>query len=441
VIVGDGPQDLREGRGQDPPADTDVLIIGGGVVGLCAGYFLQKAGRHVTIVDRAEIGRGGTAGNAGHIVPSHVTPLAAPGVMSQALRWMLASPSTSPFGVQLRLSRDLIDWLWHFAYACTPSALSRGVPALRALCEPTPALFAEILATEEIVCSHEQVGLLNVYKTRNGFEAAIKEAELLRERGVPATILERVALHDVEPSLRPDVIGGLHLQDDGHLDPARFLDGLTDCVRRRGADLCAMTEVVGYASSNGRLHEVKTTRGDVRVSQVVLAAGAWSGQCARGIGFDLCLQAGKGYSVTFDRPSGGAPRVPMILGEPKVAVTSFGQLLRGTGRLEITRPNLEIRERWLRRIESAMRDYLTIDGALHIVGRWAGLRPTTPDGLPMIGRPAAVRNVTVATGHAMLGLTLGPITGKIVAQLVVGQSPAVTVGAFNPERFRSHIRL
>lgn len=441
MTVGGGPQDQSEARDYAPPADTDVLVIGGGVVGLCVCYFLQKAGRHVTIVDKAEIGRGSTAGNAGHIVPSHVTPLAAPGVMSQALRWMLASPSTSPFGVQVRLSRELIDWLWHFALACTPSALSLGVPALRALCEPTPALFAEILETEGIECSHEQTGLLNVYKSRAGLEAAIEEAELLRRRGVSATILERAELHDLEPSLRPDVIGALYLQDDGHLDPARFLDGLTDCVRRRGADLCAMTEVVGYASSHGCLHEVKTTRGDVRASQVVLAAGAWSGQCARGIGFNLRLQAGKGYSVTFHHPGDGAPRVPMILGEPKVAVTSFGRQLRGTGRLEITQPNLEIRERWMRRIESAMRDYLTLDGDLQIVGRWAGLRPTTPDGLPVIGRPAAMRNVTVATGHAMLGLTLGPITGKIVAQLVAGQSPPVTVEALSPDRFRPHLRL
>ena len=132
--------------------------------------------------------------------------------------------------------------------------------------------------------------------------------------------------------------------------------------------------------------------------------------------------------------------MPMILGEPKVAVTSFGSLLRGTGRLEITTPNLKIRERWLQRIEAAMRDYLNLEGDLHFVGRWAGLRPTTPDGLPMIGRLASIQNLTVATGHAMLGLTLGPVTGKVVAQLVSGKTPDVDVRALSPARFRQHAR-
>ena len=425
---------------QTLPGQGDVLVIGGGVVGLCATYFLQQAGRHVTVVDKAEIGRGSAAGNAGHIVPSHVTPLAAPGVISQALRWMLASPSTSPFSVQPRPSAELVAWLWRFRAACAPSAMNRGIPVLRALCEPTPALFAEILEAEQIECFHEQTGLLNVYKTKAGLAAAVKEAELLRERGVPVAVLDRTALHTLEPALRPDVIGAIHLQGDGHLDPALFLDGLAESIRRRGATLCAMTEVVGYATSNERIQEVKTTRGDMRVSDVVLAAGAWSGQCARAMGFKLCLQAGKGYSVTFRRPD-GAPRMPMILGEPKVAVTSFGSLLRGTGRLEITTPNLKIRERWLQRIEAAMRDYLNLEGDLHFVGRWAGLRPTTPDGLPMIGRLASIQNLTVATGHAMLGLTLGPVTGKAVAQLVSGKTPDVDLRALSPARFRSHARL
>lgn len=422
------------------PGQADVLVIGGGVVGLCATYFLQQAGRHVTVVDKAEIGRGSTAGNAGHIVPSHVTPLAAPGVISQALRWMLTSPSTSPFSVQPRLSAELVAWLWRFRGACTPSAMNRGIPVLRALMEPTPTMFTEILEAEQIECFHEQTGLLMVYKTKGGFADAVKEAELLRERGVPVAVLDRTALHTVEPALRPDVIGAIHLQGDGHLDPALFLGGLAESIRRRGATLCDMTEVLGCATSNERIQEVKTTRGDMRVSDVVLAAGAWSGQCARAMGVKLCLQAGKGYSVTFRRPD-GAPRMPMILGEPKVAVTSFGSLLRGTGRLEITTPNLKIRERWLQRIEAAMRDYLNLEGDLHVVERWAGLRPTTPDGLPMIGRLASIQNLTVATGHAMLGLTLGPVTGKVVAQLVSGMTSDVDVRALSPARFRQHAWL
>lgn len=417
------------------PDEADVLVIGGGAIGLCTAYFVQATGRHVTVVDRSELGRGSTGGNAGHIVPSHVTPLAAPGVISQALKWMLANPTGSPFGVTPRLSPDLLLWLWRFRAAATAGTMEKNIPVLRGLCSSTPALFADIIQEEHIECFHEQRGLLNVYKTRDGFAQAVKEAHLLRNRGVNVEVLDQDAVRTCEPALCAAVLGAVHFRDDSHLDPARFLDGLTEALKKRGVALFNMTDVIGFeGASDGTIRKVKTTRGDMRVNDVVVAAGAWSGQCVRPLGIKLCLQSGKGFSVTFRRPD-RAPQVPMILGEPKVAVTAFGPRLRGTARLEVTSPNLVIRERWLRRIESAMRDYLDIEGTLPVVERWAGLRPLTPDGIPLIGRADSVSNLIIATGHAMLGLTLGPVTGKIVAQLLSGEVATADLDALRPLRF------
>lgn len=412
---------------------TDVLVIGGGVVGLCSAYYLQKRGYGVTVLEQCHVGAGASPGNAGHIVPSHVVPLAAPGVVKQSLRWML-NPSTSPFAVKLRLDPAFLSWLWQFGAACNEQRMRRAIPMLHHLGYTSARLFTELLAAEELSCGYEQRGLLNVYKTQQALEAAAQEAEFLRSHGVGVAVLDRTALHRLEPSLREDVIGAVHFLDDAHLHPALFLGQMKDLLQKRGAVIAEGTKVTGFNTGAHRIEAVQTETGTFTAKHVVLAAGVWSPLVSRGLNLKLPVQPGKGYSMTMPRPQ-GSPQVPMILGERKVAVTSMGEWLRFTGRLELTPIDETVDARQIEAIRGAARDYLRLDSDLTPTETWSGMRPTTPDGVPIISKTGRFENLVIATGHAMLGLSLGPVTGHLVAQLVSGEQPDFDTTLLQASRF------
>jgi D-amino-acid dehydrogenase len=239
-------------------------------------------------------------------------------------------------------------------------------------------------------------------------------------------------VHDREPSALPDVIGGVHFTSDASLDPARFLRGLADCARRLGADLREHTPVTGYEVVGDRIMRVLTTAEDFEPAQVVLAAGAWSPQAARGLGLSLPVQPARGYSLTARAPS-AMPRQALLLGERRVAVTPMGERLRVTGRLELSALDTTPSPRHIAGIERAVREYITLDEPLTVLETWAGLRPTTPDGVPIIGFSPRHANLIIATGHAMLGLSLGPGTGQLVAELANGREPAIDLDRLNAD--------
>lgn len=409
---------------------TDLLIIGGGPIGLHCAYFLLKSGRAVTLLDQAQAGTGSGAGNAGHIVPSHIVPLAAPGVISTALQWML-DPPRSPFGLKIGLHPAYLSWLIRFAAACTEANVTRAIPPLKALGLLSARLFAEIIASEGFDCSYRQNGLLFLYKTQSAFEAGKQEAELLHRHGLPAEVLEKAAVHAREPAALESVLGGVDFTGDASLDPAEYLRLLKERVLQMGADVREHTPVTGFETQNGKITRVITPAGAFQPSQVVLAAGAWSPRLARGLGLNLPIQPARGYSLTA-RAVKNPPRGALLLGERKVAVTPFEGKLRITGRLEIgemsTRPN----PLWIRRVESAAREYIQLDEPLEIEETWAGLRPTTPDGLPVIGFSPRHENLILATGHAMLGLSLAPGTGQVVVGLANGAEAEFDLRPFGP---------
>lgn len=416
-----------------PTRRTDVLVIGGGVIGLCSAYYLLKRGYAVTLVEQSHIGAGASPGNAGHIVPSHVVPLAAPGVVGQALKWML-KPATSPFGLKLRLSPDYLAWLWRFAASCTEEQMRRSMPILRDLGYASAGLYAQLIADEGLACNYDQKGLLNVYRTQHAFEEGAKEAELLKAHGVRTIILDRAAVRQLEPAVRDEIVGGIHWQDDGHLHPALFLRQMSDLVAERGAVVDVGTKVTGFQTNGNRIVAVTTDRGNYEASQVVLAAGVWSSAVARSLRLKLPIQPARGYSLTLPRPA-GCPEVPMILAERKVAVTPMGEWLRLTGRLELGDSEQIVDPRQIEGIQAAARAYLLLNDDLTPTETWAGLRPTTPDGVPIIGRSKRIENLILAVGHAMLGLSLGPVTGSLVSQLAHGDTPDIDMVPLQAERF------
>ncbi len=413
---------------------TEVLVIGGGGVGICSAYYLSEKGLQVTVVDKGEICSGSSYGNAGLIVPSHCLPLAAPGVITKALKWM--SDPESPFYIRPRLDLDLLSWLWKFRSACTQRHIRNAMPVIRDLSLASCRLFEDLAAIEGLEFGYQKKGMLQIFLTEQGLEGGVKEARLMQEIGLEASILNPSEIRDLEPNVEIRARGGIFYPQNAHIIPDRFVRELARHIEQKGVEIRPSTEVLGLEISGRNITTVKTTRGDFTARQVVLAGGSWSSGLARELHLNLPIQPAKGYSVTVKRPS-PCPAVPLSLAESKVAVTPMGDTLRFAGTLELAGLDLSINRRRVQAILKAVPQYLPeLDPeTLDLIEIWRGLRPCTPDGLPFLGRSPTYENLVVAAGHAMIGISLSPITGKLVSQLVAGEEPSLDLTLLGVERF------
>ena len=413
---------------------TDVLIIGGGAVGVCAAYYLREAGCDVTLVDRREIGSGASHGNMGLVVPSHSVPLAAPGVVSQGLKWMFKPDS--PFYIKPRLDPSLVRWLWAFWKASSEGRMRRAIPLIRDMSLQSLTLFDELNGLDGVDFDYHQRGVLAVYQTREGLEEGEEERHLLSAYGLEIDALSPDGLSEALPGLELNALGGLHFRQDAHLTPGKFVRSLAAFLERRGVDVRSAAGVTGFTRENGRITVTHTARGDIAADEVVLAAGSWSAALGKLTGLALPIQPAKGYSVTLRRPSGW-PEMPFMLSESRVAVTPMGDTLRIGGTLELAGMDLTINRRRVDAILNAVSSYLpAFDiGSHEILETWCGLRPCTPDGLPFLDRVPDVPNLIVAAGHAMIGVSLGPVTGKLVRQIVAGERTGSDLDLLAVDRF------
>lgn len=411
---------------------SSALVIGGGVIGVASAYYLARDGWDVTLLERGEVCAGCSYGNAGLVVPSHVVPLAAPGVWWQGLRWML--DPESPFYIRPRASLELARWLWRFRAACTPARMRRAMPVLRRLSVESLALYRELAEGAGFDFGFRQSGSMTVFFTPEGLAHGRAEARLLAEGGVAVELLDGLAARAAEPALAPTVVGALLCPEDALLVPDRFVKGLARLAASLGVRVATGTEVIGFRTAGGRIATVETTRGPQTADVVVLAAGAWSPALGRMLGLRVPIQPAKGYSLTYRRPGRG-PAMPLLPAEGRFSVTPMGEFLRFGGTLELAGMDLTVDRR---RVEALRRRALgCLDGAgdLELLEIWRGLRPCTPDGLPLLGRSTRFDNLIVAAGHAMIGMSLGPVTGKWVAQLAGGATPPADLRALDPERF------
>jgi len=413
------------------PNHDDILIIGGGVIGVCVAYYLAERGGRVTLIERGEIAAGSSYGNAGLIVPSHSVPLAAPGALADGLRWML--DPESPFYIKPRFDRELIAWLLQFSAACTDNRMRQSIPVLRDLGRASRALYDE-LAALGFDFGYETKGLLCLYVSQSGLAEGEEEARLLQQYGLTTRVLDAAQVRQHEPNVQPEVIGGVYFPNDAHLNPARFVRGLAQQAEQRGAKIKTGVGVVGFEIDDRRVTKVKTTRGDFEAGQVVLAAGSWSPVVARDLRLNIPIQPAKGYSITVKRPAAG-PSVPLLLEEAHVGVTPLGDQLRFAGTLELAGLDFTVNQRRVNAIRRGVQRYLPGMERLEEIEVWRGLRPCTPDGLPIIGRVSLYDNLILATGHAMVGMSLGPITGKLVSQIVCREQPEIDLRPLRAERF------
>ena len=412
-----------------------ILIIGGGVIGLSAAYYAARKGHEVTVLDRGSAARDGCSfGNAGMIVPSHFVPLAAPGMVALGLKWMW-NPE-SPFYIQPRFDWDLWNWAFKFWRAATPAHVARSAPVLRDLNFASRACFEELAALPGIDFGLVTRGLLMLCRTQHGLDDEAKFAAQANALGVPAEVLDakQTAAHD--PGVNMSVAGAVYFPKDCHLTPARFLASLQQLLNAAGVRFQWNTEATGWRWSDSRLEAVHTTKGDFSADEYVLCGGSWSPLLARELGLKIPLQAGKGYSLTLPQPP-QLPQLCSILTEARLAVTPMGSALRIGGTMEMAGLNEDINPVRVQGIIKAVPKYFPEFNADDFAGiqPWRGLRPCSPDGLPYVGRTAKFANLTLATGHAMMGLSLGPITGRLVAEIVSHEPPSLPIGLLDPDRY------
>ena len=412
-----------------------VVILGQGIIGLCSAYYAAKRGFEVTVLDRQPIQQNGCSyGNAGMIVPSHFIPLAAPGMVALGLRWMW-NPE-SPFYLKPRLDMDLIGWAVKFWRAATPGRVERAAPILRDLNLASRDCYEELSSLPGMDFGLVQKGLLMLCRTAHALEEEARTAARAVALGVPAEVLDAAQTAALDPAVRLSVAGSVYFPRDCHLSPNRFMSSLMGACLSMGVRFMAETECTGWRREGTRLAAMLTSNGEVPGDQFVLAGGSWSGETIRSLGLKLPMQAGKGYSVTLPQPR-QLPGICSILTEARVAVTPMGTSLRVGGTMELGGLHLKINPSRVQGIIKSVPAYypeLRVDDFAGLEP-WVGLRPCPPDGVPFLGRTGVAGNLILATGHSMMGLSLGPATGLIVSRLLAGEDPGHDLRLLAPDRY------
>jgi D-amino-acid dehydrogenase len=411
-----------------------VIVVGGGVIGISCAYHLARGGASVVVLERERIGAGASFGNAGTVSPGH-PPLNRPGRIAQGIRQML--DSTSPLYVHPSWNPGLWRWLVGFARHCTAEHVSAAMRIMAPLGKDTLALFGELLHEERIECDARSDGYYDVCATEAGLAEVEHEARIVAEYGYGVERLDGDELRRREPALGAKVIGGVHFADAITLDPALFLERFARAAMRHGVDVREGVAVAALELDGARVTGVRVANGErVPADAVVLATGPYSLEISKRVGVRLPVQPGKGYHRDIPIGPNGAPpmRTACILNETSVFCNPLGTYVRFAGTMEFSGLNEVMRRPRLQQLTRAARDYIDRIGTARPVSEWCGLRPMSVDGLPIVGPLGGVEGLSVATGHGMLGLTFAPVTGQMIARLVLGQGDPRLEG-WSPARF------
>jgi D-amino-acid dehydrogenase len=414
----------------------NVIVAGGGIIGLSSAYYLQQAGYNVTVLDRSDFLDNCSYGNCGYVCPSHFIPLATPGIVKQGLKWMLNSQS--PFYVQPRLSRSLIDWGLKFMKSATKEHVERSAVPLRDIALLSQQEYEQVWFKQPVFdVAYEHKGLLEIFQTPEAAEHAHHTVEKAHDLGLDATLLKYDELQAKEPHTRINGLGAIFFKCDAHLYPNRLMEVLIGLLRSRGVNLVPNEEVLRFETANGAVKRVITSKQAYAADAVVLATGSWSREVAAQLDTRLPLMPGRGYSVTLEN-SPYHVNYPAILVEGRAAITPMdGNKIRFGGTMEITSTSTPPRYNRVQGILNAVRRFFPeFDVPMPPAEKiWYGYRPCSADGLPFIGKLKRYNNVVVATGHSMLGLSLGAGTGKLVSEMVEGRATSIDVSPFSVERF------
>ena len=409
-----------------------VVVVGAGVIGLAAAYALRKRGRSVLVLDQGVPGRGCSSGNAGWICPSLSAPIPAPGLPLTALRWMLRSDS--PLYIAPAGALGMLPWLLRFARSCTTRSHERGLAATASFNRAAQAAF-DRLVHDGVACELHRDGLLHVFRDARALDASLEEHRALSRHGYgEPEVLSATAVRRREPALSDQVVGGYFVREEYHVRPETLTDGYVTRLAAMGVEVRSGAQVTRLVQEHGRIVGVDAPDGVIQADEVLVAAGARSGVLLETVGVRLPTTAGKGYSITVSDQVLRVHR-PLYLGGTRIACTPFDGVTRIAGTMELSGVNERLDRRRLDAIRRGTAPFFQASLDADRGTEWVGMRPLTPDGLPIIGPIAGRPGLFVATGHAMLGITMAPLTGEAIADVMTGVADPASLGAFDPSRF------
>lgn len=410
----------------------NCVIIGGGIIGLCTAYYLQQEGHEVTVIDKSDISKGASFVNAGYITPSHIIPLSAPGIITKGIKWMF--DSSSPFYVKPRLDLDFMKWSWAFKKSATARKVEKAIPVIKEINLLSRELYQTLKTSQDFDFHFDHKGLLMYYQTEKAGEEEWEVGKRAISEGLNVKHLSKEEVKAYEPHVDLNIKGAVYYDSDAHMTPHEFMESMYAFLEKKGVTFYTNEEVTDLKIQGGKVTTVATQERTLQADEVILAAGSWSSVLAKKLDLKIPIQAGKGYRINVQRPLD--IKMPGILMEAKVAVTPMNGLTRFAGTMEIGGINHNIAMNRVRAIAKASESYyegLKIEEA-EIADADCGLRPCSPDGLPYIGRTSKYKNLTVASGHAMMGWSLGPSTGKLVSEIIADKKTSMDLNPFHPER-------
>ncbi len=408
------------------------IVIGGGIMGLSAAYYLQKEGHQVTVIDQSNMDSGASYVNAGYLSPSHIIPLAAPGVMKKGLKWMF-NPS-SPLYIKPRLDLDFLKWVWAFNKSCNPKHVEKAIPAIKDIALLSQELYDEIKENENFTFHYKKKGLMMLCQSNKELEQEMKVAQIARNEGLDVKDLTATEVRNLQPNVDLDINGATYYKCDYHTTPHEFMVEMKIYLKNAGVQFCKNEKVLDLEIQNEKIISISTNKQRLKADEFVLAAGSWSSILSRKIGLKLLLQAGKGYRINSFVQNNIT--IPAILAEAKVAVTPMNGFTRFAGTMEIAGINHSINKTRVNAIANAVSKYypkISITSE-EKVDAASGLRPVSPDGLPYIGKSKKCKNLTITTGHAMMGWSMATATGKLVSQIITEKKLAMNISDFHPDR-------
>ncbi len=409
-----------------------IIIIGGGIVGVSCAYFLHKAGHQVTIIDQSKMSDGASYVNAGYMSPSHLIPLAAPGVMKQGVKWMFNKKS--PLYIKPRLNADFLKWSLAFNKSCNQNHVHRSIPVMREMAVMGRDLYHQIKKEEGFSFHIEKKGLLMLCQTEKALHHEDELVQIASKEGLQAKTITAQEVQKMMPETVLDIVGASYFECDHHSTPGEFMEEIKSYLLREGVVIRQEEKVLDITTAGSKITSVHTDKEVLTADEFVLAAGSWTSTLSRKLNINLLLQAGKGYRIQTKTPTGIT--YPAILAEAKVAITPMNGFTRFAGTMEIAGINHTINKTRVEAIAQGVNKYFP---EVRITGQEkeaaaCGLRPVSADGMPYIGKSAKCDNLTIATGHAMMGWTLGPSTGKLVQEIIDNKTSSVTLDMLHPDR-------
>lgn len=409
----------------------NVTIVGGGIIGLCSAYYLNQLGYDVQIIDDKRFSNSCSHGNGGLIVPSHVVPLAAPGMIAQGLKWMFRSDS--PFSFKMRLDPDLIAWAWRFYRAASPEKVAKSIPILAEFSNQSRVLFHSLIQQTQIEAEIRSNGLLMLFKNDKTAHEEIEVAQKANKAGVQAQVLNAKQVAELDPSTTYDILGAVYYPNDAHLNPTFFQLGLRKYLEQKGVLFIPESEITAIETMGDKVTSIASSQKQFAVDHLLLTAGVWTSNLLKKVGVRLLMEDGKGYSYTLNKPEHSS-EIPSILLEARAFVTPMHPFLRVGGTMEMSGLSSKINMRRFHAFYNAVQEYYPLLNLEQPTAKrvWSGFRPCSFDGLPYIGKIEQYSNLSVATGHAMMGVSLAPATGKLISEIISDQKP--TPVSFNPNR-------